>query len=173
MLSEISMTETPANLKCRVQSRRPVRAFDLALLGWRRSVVEGYDLMRKQLDVFARMAAEIDRQLKAAPKTPPAAPVRKRYATREWPWATGSIWTSPASPPMSSRWLCQRGGQRAWRWTPMAMSLRAEPSRLDQRKGLTGPRGVKLLAFHDWHKPAGVIKRWRPTPGGNCRSRHN
>jgi HK97 family phage prohead protease len=26
-------------------------------------------------------------------------------------------------------------------------------------KGLTGPRGIKLLAGHDWHKPAGVIKR--------------
>ena len=28
-----------------------------------------------------------------------------------------------------------------------------------KRKGLTGPRGVKLLAGHDWQKPAGVIKR--------------
>lgn len=28
-----------------------------------------------------------------------------------------------------------------------------------KRKGLTGPRGIKLLASHDWHKPAGVIKR--------------
>jgi len=28
-----------------------------------------------------------------------------------------------------------------------------------RRKGLTGPRGIKLLASHDWHKPAGVIKR--------------
>jgi HK97 family phage prohead protease len=28
-----------------------------------------------------------------------------------------------------------------------------------KRKGLTGPRGVKLLASHDWQKPAGVIKR--------------
>ena len=26
-------------------------------------------------------------------------------------------------------------------------------------KGLHGPRGIKLLAFHDWSKPAGVIKR--------------
>jgi HK97 family phage prohead protease len=28
-----------------------------------------------------------------------------------------------------------------------------------KQKGLTGPRGIKLLASHDWHKPAGVIKR--------------
>lgn len=28
-----------------------------------------------------------------------------------------------------------------------------------KQKGLTGPRGIKLLAFHDWSKPAGVIKR--------------
>jgi len=28
-----------------------------------------------------------------------------------------------------------------------------------KKKGLTGPRGVKLLAHHDWHKPAGVIQR--------------
>jgi HK97 family phage prohead protease len=26
-------------------------------------------------------------------------------------------------------------------------------------KGLSGPRGIKLLAGHDWHKPAGVINR--------------
>jgi len=26
-------------------------------------------------------------------------------------------------------------------------------------KGLTGPRGVKLLASHDWSKPAGIIKK--------------
>lgn len=28
-----------------------------------------------------------------------------------------------------------------------------------KQKGLTGPRGIKLLAHHDWSKPAGVIKR--------------
>lgn len=28
-----------------------------------------------------------------------------------------------------------------------------------RRKGLTGPRGIKLLAHHDWSKPAGVIKK--------------
>jgi HK97 family phage prohead protease len=28
-----------------------------------------------------------------------------------------------------------------------------------RRKGLSGPRGVKLLAYHDWSKPAGVIKK--------------
>jgi HK97 family phage prohead protease len=28
-----------------------------------------------------------------------------------------------------------------------------------RQKGLSGPRGIKLLASHDWHKPAGVIKR--------------
>lgn len=28
-----------------------------------------------------------------------------------------------------------------------------------KKKGLTGPRGIKLLAGHDWHKVAGVIKR--------------
>jgi HK97 family phage prohead protease len=28
-----------------------------------------------------------------------------------------------------------------------------------QRKGLSGPKGVKLLAGHDWNKPAGVIKK--------------
>lgn len=26
-------------------------------------------------------------------------------------------------------------------------------------KGLSGPRGIKLLASHEWHKPAGIIKR--------------
>ncbi len=26
-----------------------------------------------------------------------------------------------------------------------------------KKKGLTGPRGIKLLAYHDWSKPAGVI----------------
>jgi HK97 family phage prohead protease len=35
-----------------------------------------------------------------------------------------------------------------------------------RKKGLTGPRGVKLLAFHDWSKPAGVIKKLR-TVGDN------
>lgn len=28
-----------------------------------------------------------------------------------------------------------------------------------RRKGLTGPKGIKLLVHHDWHKPAGVIKK--------------
>lgn len=28
-----------------------------------------------------------------------------------------------------------------------------------KKKGLSGPRGVKLLAGHDWHKIAGVIKK--------------
>jgi HK97 family phage prohead protease len=28
-----------------------------------------------------------------------------------------------------------------------------------KQKGLTGPRGVKLLVHHDWHKPAGVITK--------------
>jgi HK97 family phage prohead protease len=28
-----------------------------------------------------------------------------------------------------------------------------------KEKGLTGPRGVKLLVHHDWHKPAGVISK--------------
>lgn len=28
-----------------------------------------------------------------------------------------------------------------------------------KQKGLTGPRGIKLLAFHDWSKPAGIIKK--------------
>jgi HK97 family phage prohead protease len=28
-----------------------------------------------------------------------------------------------------------------------------------RKNGLTGPRGIKLLAFHDSHKPAGLIKR--------------
>jgi HK97 family phage prohead protease len=35
-----------------------------------------------------------------------------------------------------------------------------------RKKGLTGPRGVKLLAFHDWSKPAGVIKKLK-TVGDN------
>jgi HK97 family phage prohead protease len=26
-------------------------------------------------------------------------------------------------------------------------------------KGLFGPKSIKLLAYHDWHRPAGVIKR--------------
>src|SRR5262245_31296937 len=28
-----------------------------------------------------------------------------------------------------------------------------------KRKGLTGPRGIKLLAGHNWHHIAGTIKR--------------
>lgn len=28
-----------------------------------------------------------------------------------------------------------------------------------KQKGLTGPRGIKLLAYHDWSKPSGVIKK--------------
>jgi len=28
-----------------------------------------------------------------------------------------------------------------------------------RKKGLTGPRGIKLLAGHDWHKIAGAIKK--------------
>jgi HK97 family phage prohead protease len=28
-----------------------------------------------------------------------------------------------------------------------------------RQKGLTGPRGIKLLAHHDWSKPAGVITK--------------
>lgn len=159
VLSEISMTETPANLKCRVQSRRPAEPFDLALLGWRRSVVEGYNLMRKQLDVFAQMAAEIDRQLKAAPKAPPAAPVRKRYATREWQVGDrinldfagftadvedGYVKGVASAPGVDAYGHVVASGA-------FAASIK--------RKGLTGPRGVKLLAFHDWHKPAGVIKK--------------
>jgi HK97 family phage prohead protease len=28
-----------------------------------------------------------------------------------------------------------------------------------RQKGLSGPRGIKLLVGHDWHKPGGVIKR--------------
>src|SRR4051794_11070919 len=28
-----------------------------------------------------------------------------------------------------------------------------------QRKGLSGPGSVGLLAFHDWHKPVGIIKK--------------
>jgi len=35
-----------------------------------------------------------------------------------------------------------------------------------RQKGLTGPRGVKLLAHHDWSKPAGVIKKLK-TVGDN------
>jgi HK97 family phage prohead protease len=35
-------------------------------------------------------------------------------------------------------------------------------------KGLNGPTGVKLLAFHDWSKPAGVIKQLQ-TVGGQLR----
>lgn len=35
-----------------------------------------------------------------------------------------------------------------------------------KRKGLTGPRGVKLLVHHDWHKPAGVVKKLK-TVGDN------
>ena len=33
------------------------------------------------------------------------------------------------------------------------------------RKGLNGPEGVKLLAFHDWSKPAGVIKQLQTVDG--------
>ena len=32
-------------------------------------------------------------------------------------------------------------------------------------KGLNGPTGVKLLAFHDWSKPAGVIKQLQTVDG--------
>ena len=32
-------------------------------------------------------------------------------------------------------------------------------------KGLNGPAGVKLLAFHDWSKPAGVIKQLQTVDG--------
>jgi HK97 family phage prohead protease len=32
-------------------------------------------------------------------------------------------------------------------------------------KGLNGPTGVKLLAFHDWSKPAGVIKQLKTQNG--------
>lgn len=35
-----------------------------------------------------------------------------------------------------------------------------------KQKGLTGPRGVKLLAHHDWSKPAGVISKLK-TVGDN------
>lgn len=35
-------------------------------------------------------------------------------------------------------------------------------------KGLNGPSGIKLLAFHDWSKPAGVIKQLQ-TVGGQLR----
>jgi HK97 family phage prohead protease len=35
-------------------------------------------------------------------------------------------------------------------------------------KGLSRPGGVQLLAFHDWHKPAGVIKKLE-TIGDNLR----
>jgi len=35
-----------------------------------------------------------------------------------------------------------------------------------RKKGLTGPRGVKLLVHHDWSKPAGVIKKLK-TVGDN------
>lgn len=35
-----------------------------------------------------------------------------------------------------------------------------------KQKGLTGPRGVKLLVHHDWHKPAGVISKLK-TVGNN------
>ena len=32
-------------------------------------------------------------------------------------------------------------------------------------RGLNGPTGVKLLAFHDWSKPAGVIKQLQTVDG--------
>jgi len=35
-----------------------------------------------------------------------------------------------------------------------------------RQKGLTGPRGVKLLVHHDWQKPAGIIKKLK-TVGDN------
>jgi len=35
-----------------------------------------------------------------------------------------------------------------------------------KKKGLSGPRGVKLLVHHDWSKPAGVIKKLK-TVGDN------
>lgn len=35
-----------------------------------------------------------------------------------------------------------------------------------RRKGLAGPRGVKLLIAHDWSKPAGIIKRLETNGGG-------
>jgi HK97 family phage prohead protease len=35
-----------------------------------------------------------------------------------------------------------------------------------KQKGLTGPRGVKLLAHHDWSRPAGVISKLK-TVGDN------
>jgi len=35
-----------------------------------------------------------------------------------------------------------------------------------KQKGLTGPRGVKLLVHHDWHKPAGTISKLK-TVGEN------
>jgi HK97 family phage prohead protease len=35
-----------------------------------------------------------------------------------------------------------------------------------RQKGLTGPRGIKLLAYHDWSKPAGVISKLK-TVGDN------
>jgi HK97 family phage prohead protease len=34
-----------------------------------------------------------------------------------------------------------------------------------REKGLNGPTGVKLLAFHDWSKPAGVIKQLQTVNG--------
>src|SRR5262245_3262955 len=38
-----------------------------------------------------------------------------------------------------------------------------------KRKGLTGPKGVKLLAFHRWNQPAGAIKQLATTPDGKLR----
>lgn len=38
-----------------------------------------------------------------------------------------------------------------------------------KNKGLNGPVGVKLLAFHDWSKPAGVIKQLTTGNDGKLR----
>jgi HK97 family phage prohead protease len=160
VLTEISLVEQPANPKCIVKSRRPAEPFDLALLGWRRSIQEGYDLMRKQLDVIGQMAAEVDKQLRNAPKAPPAAPARQRYTAREW--AVGDRINLDAQFVADAgvedgtiKGVASAPGVDAYGHVVAAHSFTASI----QRKGLHGPRGVKFLAFHDWQKPAGIIKK--------------
>jgi HK97 family phage prohead protease len=171
-VSEISLTEHPANLRCTVQERRPVEPFDLSLLAWRRSVREGYAIMRKQLDVIGRMADQVQQLLESAPKAPPAAPQRKRYATREW--AIGDRINLDASLVADADSDVADGTIKGVASAPGtdAYGHRVMPHAFThsiQRKGLTGPRGVKLLAFHDWAKPAGVIKKLETDAKGQLR----
>jgi hypothetical protein len=193
VLSEISLTEQPANLRCTVQKRRAAEPFDLALLAARRSSRLRHEVMKIYIAAIDLMIREYGRRLNALKAhgpsdssssderleerpVEPAAPQPQRYARRDWQVGDrinldASFVADADVSDGTVKGVASAPGVDAY---GHVVAAHAFTPRSKERASASRAR----VASNCWrfttgrNRPA-LSRSSRPPPGGNCRSRRS